>query len=788
MDAKSLELLEFDHAKAHVARHAGFELAARAIASLQPIADPGAIREGLSACAEARRLLSLVPDFTVGAVTDIRPAVSLAAQGKTLEPWELLEIATTLEAVAAARRRIEGFSGMLPRLWALADVLSDLTRLAQEVTRGIGPSGEILDSASPRLTAIRRDIIQERRELVARLEQFVGSSEGQHLVSDTVVTQREGRYVIPVKSEFRRELQGIVHDVSNSGATVFIEPWSMVEQGNTLRELELEERTEIERLLRERSEAVGAHRDEVSHDVEVMTQLEVAMAKARYAWAVKGIEATVVETPGRQSPRLVLRNARHPLLGPTAVPLSLTMGDDLTVLVVTGPNTGGKTVLLKTVGLMAAMTQSGLPVPADDGTVLPVFDGIFADIGDEQSIEQTLSTFSWHVSNLVRIVSGSTDRSLVLLDEPGSATDPAEGSALARALLEHFRRKETLTIAATHYTDVKVFAHTTPGLENASLEFDPVTKKPTYRLQMGFPGGSNALATAARLGLPGEVVEAARQMMPKAEQDLAVLLADLEREKREAAELREELVREQATAKALREEAEQELARLRSEERRTINEARDNVVREVASLHRQIREATAELRKTRTKEQVDRARLTLGEAQARLEAPELRPPAPEAGPTEPEDDGQIHIGDTVRIRGTLTEGTVLSLSEKTYQVEVQCRQTRLWLGVDSLDKVAPSSRPQTPGISIRSNRAISDVPRELDLRGKRAEEVEPELDAYLNAASLARLRSVRIVHGAGTGTVRSIVRDLAARSQLVAGMRPGERSEGGDGVTVLELH
>ena len=788
MDTKSLELLEFDHAKALVARHASFELGRKAIADLQPLNDRQTIEERLAECAEARHLLSMQPDFAMGAVTDIRPAVSLAAQGRVLEPWELLEIAATLEAVANARHRIEEVSDELPRLWAIGQALSDLTTLAREITRGIGPAGEILDTASPRLMEIRREIVEERRELVSRLEQFIASPEGQHLVSDMVVTQREGRYVIPVKSEFRRDLQGIVHDVSNSGATVFIEPWSMIEPGNTLRELELEERTEIERLLQERSEALGAHREEMSHDVEVMTRLEVAVAKARYAHEAKATEAALIKAADDNAlPTLTIRNARHPLLGPDAVPLSLRMGGDLAVLVVTGPNTGGKTVLLKTVGLMVAMTQSGIPVPADDGTRLPVFDSVFADIGDEQSIEQTLSTFSWHVSNLVRIVSDSTNRSLVLLDEPGSATDPIEGSALARALLQHFLSKGTLTIAATHYTDVKVFAHTTDGLQNASLEFDPVTKKPTYRLQIGFPGGSNALATAARLGLPEELVENARRMMPKAEQDLAALLADLEHEKNEASTLRVDLEQERASLEAMRRELHDELARLRTEERRTVSEARDNLVREVASLHRQIRDVSAELRRARSKEQVERARDTLGVVRQYLETPDMQPAPPEESTAVPADDGQIHVGDTVRIRGTFTEGTVLSFSQKTFQVEVQCKQTRLWLGVDSLDRVEPSARPHSPGISIKSEKAKRDVPRELDLRGKRAEEVEPELDSYVNAATLARLPSVRIIHGAGTGTVRTIVREWAAVSPLVTEHRPGERSEGGEGVTILEL-
>ncbi|HHE41240.1 MAG TPA: endonuclease MutS2, partial [Dehalococcoidia bacterium] len=348
MDTKSLELLEFDHVKAQVAQYASFELGRRAIADLQPLTDYNLIQERLAECAEARRLLSVLPDFTIGAVTDIRPAVSLAAQGRVLEPWELLEIATTLQSVAATRHRIEQMREELPQLWSIAETLSDLTALALEISRGIGPSGEILDTASPRLRDIRREMVDQRRDLITRLEQFIASPEGHHLVSDTVVTQREGRYVIPIKSELRRELQGIVHDVSNSGATVFIEPWIMIEPGNALRELELEERTEIERLLRERSKALGMHREEVAHDIEVMTRLEVAIAKARYAHEAKATEAKLITQQTGSLPILDIRNARHPLLGPVAVPLSLKMGNDLTVLVVTGPNTGGKTVLLKT--------------------------------------------------------------------------------------------------------------------------------------------------------------------------------------------------------------------------------------------------------------------------------------------------------------------------------------------------------------------------------------------------------------------------------------------------------
>jgi len=791
MDSKSLELLEFARAKAKVADFASFELSRDELLELQPLTDREAILERLAESSEASLLLALDADFTTGIVTDVRPAASLAAQGMLLQPGDLLEAAETLLTVSDTRRRLEHHSAKLPRLWSIGEILSDLGDIAHQISRGIGPSGEVLDSASPRLMEIRQNIIGARQTLVARLEEYVSSTTGQKLVSDTIVTQREGRYVIPVKAEFRHEVGGIVHDVSNSGATVFLEPWTTVEQGNELRQLEAGERDEIERILSERSRLLGAHRDSIGQDIEAMTALDVALAKARYAERHKAVPAIVLDNRSARSangPRLVLNKARHPLLGSDAVPLSLKMGEDYNVLVVTGPNTGGKTVLLKTVGLMSAMTQAGMPIPAAEGTALPVFDGIYADIGDEQSIEETLSTFSWHLTNAVRIVENATEHSLVLLDEPGASTDPAEGSALARALLEHFLERRTMAIAATHFTDVKVYAHATEGVENASFEFDAVTKRPTYRLHIGFPGGSNALATAARLGLPEELVERARKMLPKADRDLSALLTDLEREKDSLEETRKKVEAAQADLARRQKELDEELARARDVDRQAIQRARDDVTREAAALYRELKAASAELKRERSKSKVDKARQTLGVVQERLQAPEMQVPREEVPEEETPMDPDITVGDTVRIRGATTEATVLSISEKTFQLEVQCGQTRLWLGVDSVDKVAsgsPAPTKKKTTVSIRSRWVDRDVPRELDLRGRRADEIEPELDTYFNAVSMARVPDVRIIHGFGTGTVRNMVRDYVATSRLVKSFRPGDKGEGGDGVTVV---
>ena len=790
MDAKSLELLEFRLAKARVAHFASFELSNQAILDLQPLTDRHQILERLEESAEARRLLALLPDFSISRVDDIHEPTTMASQGMVLQPTEFVRVARTLNSIAGARRRIKDFIAELPRLWAIAQDMADLHLLANDLLVGLGPSGEILDTLSPKLFEMRRQMINARQELVEQLETLVMSSDGQDMVTDQLVTQRDGRYVIPVKAELRKQVHGIVHDVSNSGATVFMEPWETIEQGNLLRELEVGERSEIERVLRERSNALGLHKDKIATSIAAISELDVAVAKARYARDVQALEPTVLEHSTEKNGRnakLYLKEARHPLLGTSAVPLTLEMGSEFQALVVTGPNTGGKTVMLKTIGLLSAMMQAGLPIPVSDGSALPVFDSIFADIGDEQSIEQTLSTFSWHMSNLVRIVTTSTNRSLVLLDEPGSSTDPSEGSALARSLLHHFLEHHTLTLATTHYTDVKVFAHITPGLQNASLEFDPVTKKPTYRLHMGLPGGSNALATAARLGLPQELVDTARAMMPEAEQQLSTLLQDLDTEKRAAEAMTRELQEERLLLQSKRKELDEELAKQRDEDRQVIREARDSVAREAAALHRQMREVSVELRKHRGKSQLEVARKTLGVAQEKISSEEFQVLPQTATETVPVDDGQIRVGDTIRIRGTSTDATVITISEKNYQLEVQCGQTKLWLGVDSVDKVAAIIQPPRGTISIKARKSDANVPMELDLRGRRADEIEPALDTYLNAATLSGLPSARIIHGFGTGTVRDIVRDYVSTSRLVRGFRPGQKNEGGDGVTVLEF-
>jgi len=477
LDDKSLRILEFHRIREILAGFTSFSASRELAAGLRPVSDYAAISLSLKQPAEARRLLSLEPGFSIGGVADIRETARIAALGRVLEPAELLEVRCTLEAVRKLRSSLTRLSEELPLLWAIAGGTTALPGLEESINRCISPAAELLDSASPALAAIRHRLKELREHLLDRLHSIINSPRGQRIAQEPIVTEREGRYVIPIKIESRKEIKGIVHDISNSGATLFIEPWSTLPMGNELRELTLQERHEIDKILTGLSAKVAEYEAEISRNIALVAELDLALAKARFAGKF-GASEPVVIPPGEKlagGAGLRLVAARHPLLGERAVPMTLEIGQDFSILIITGPNTGGKTVALKTIGLLSLMAQAGIPIPASEESRLPVFDSIFADIGDEQSIEQTLSTFSWHIGNIVRIINSATENSLVLLDELGISTDPAEGSALARSILLHFLSLGTVTVATTHYSDLKAFARTPPLTSTRLLLSRPTT-------------------------------------------------------------------------------------------------------------------------------------------------------------------------------------------------------------------------------------------------------------------------------------------------------------------------
>jgi DNA mismatch repair protein MutS2 len=764
------------------------------------------VQQRLQETSEARHLLDVQGSFSLGGAHDVRPLAQNARRGAILQPADLLDILSTLRVGRRVQRLLGRIRDQVPRLADMADRVEPCEVLADDIGRCINDQGEVVDHASPKLARIRREMRTAHERLMDKLNRIIANAQNASYLQESLITLRGGRYVIPIKAEFKGRIPGIVHDTSASGATLFIEPLSAVEVANRWRERQIEERKEVERILAELSAQVGGLVDEVTWTVEALAELDLALAKARYAHALEATEPHLFrfgargrktqperrsdpESPGPSTRHpgsvLDLRQARHPLLDPEkVVPIDVHLDDDYYVLVITGPNTGGKTVSLKTVGLMVAMAQSGLHLPVMEGSALSVFEGVYADIGDEQSIEQSLSTFSSHLTNIVRILDAADERGLVLLDELGAGTDPVEGSALAQALLSHLLERGITTLVATHFSELKVFAHATPGVENASMEFDLETLSPTYRMQIGLPGRSNAFAIAERLGLRAGIVDRARALVSPEELEAESLLAEIQEARQVATAARDEAL---LTQRRVAEESRQLAARLATiEGERTsiLGEARAQARRELAAVREEIEALRAEM-----PEQPSMSALGdewLAQARARLAEQErsVRPPPAPRPPEEVSRPGEVELGDTVRIRGLNTTGQVTALDGET--AEVQVGNFCVTVQVSELERHAHSKavEPETPTVQMDVHRA-PDV--ELDLRGQRVEEALPRLEKYLDDAFLAAMPLVRIVHGKGTGALRQAVRQQLREHPLVKSHRSGERGEGGSGVTVAYL-
>jgi DNA mismatch repair protein MutS2 len=790
VDQTSLELLEFPKVREIVASFTSFSASRELALNLMPSAEPQLISLLLTQSAEARRFLALNPGASIGNIVDCRAEAEMASRGKILAKSTMVSIKGSLQEIRSLRAAIGKLKDKLPALWNIASGIKDLPQLEAEIGRCLTPAGEVLDSASDKLSGLRQQLKIAREEILSRLDSITKSRHSQRFLQEPLIMMRHDRYVVPVKAEMRKEIKGIVHDISNTGATVFVEPLATVELGNELREVALAEEQEVQRILSDLSSQVGIHCADISRNVALAAEIDLALAKARYAEKVNATEP-VIATAGGDSPdtrtktnRLRLIGARHPLLAEKAVPLSIEIGNDFSILVISGPNAGGKTVALKTVGLLTLMAQAGIPVPAAPESCIPVFDDIFADIGDEQSIEQMLSTFGWHISNIVRILRNSTGNSLVLLDELGTSTDPVEGVALARSVLLHFLSNGNLVVATTHYSGLKVFAHQTAGLKNASLDFDPLTLKPTYHLTIGVPGGSNALSIASQLGMEPEIIATAKDFMPDGHLEMESLLSSLGDEKRRVEELRNSLESDKSKIDGLREELKRELQRLKVEERNTLRQIKDNLLSEAASLEKEIREAIKTIQKAKTKTSIERAKRVLAGVYQEMESRDWQ--TQQSRPTE--ETSAIEVGDRVRLIETGLEGIVLSVLENRNELEIQAGDIKVKMKSAGVEKV--SSLPTAATVPPSVVKTGSDKKRsslELDLRGKRADEVEPKLDVYLNDAFVSGLGQVRIIHGVGTGTVRQIVHDFIRGHPLVKSFGQAGNGEGGSGVTIVKL-
>jgi DNA mismatch repair protein MutS2 len=790
MEQKHLNTIEFSQILSRLARHATFSAGCELAEALKPSPLFAEVEHRLQETREARHVLDAHGGLPLGGAHDIRPLARNAARGAILQPSDLLDIENTLRVGRRVHRILARLHGEAALLADIAARIEPCEGLAAEITRCVSEQGEIIDHASVKLSQIRRGMRAAHDRLQERLNRLVTNPQNATYLQEALVTQRAGRYVIPVKADFRNRIPGVIHDTSASGATLFIEPLSLVDMGNRWRQLQIEERKEVERILAELSAQVAELADELAWTVQALAELDLIMAKAHYANDLGATHPNLFSLKGSRSgvhptPVLDLRQARHPLLDPeTVVPIDVRLGEGKTSLVITGPNTGGKTVTLKTVGLMAAMTQAGLHPPVAEGSVLPVFEGIYADIGDEQSIEQSLSTFSSHLINIVDILDRADTRSLVLLDELGAGTDPVEGSALARAILSRLLAQRITTMVATHYSELKAFAHTTPGVENASVEFNLETLSPTYRLQLGLPGRSNAFAIAERLGLAPDIVYTARALVSPEEQETETLLAEIQQAHQEAIVARDEALFAQRQLDEHEHRLAARLAAIGGERAAILGETRAQARQELAEVRREIRALRTEI--SETTQQSELGEKWLAQARERLEQKEreVAPPVPPPPPEEKKLAGEISVGDTVWVSGLGTTGQVTALDGESSEVQVGSFRVRVQLS--DLERRAQRKDthvpPPTVPVVLHPSPGV-----ELDLRGQRVDEVLPRLDKHLDDAFLAGLPFVRIIHGKGTGALRHAVHQQMRSHPLVGSYRLGEQGEGGSGVTVAYL-
>ena len=796
MNSKFLRPLELDKILARLAAHAEFSASEQLARELAPAIEPDEIARRQSETTEAVALLDQHPEMGIGGARDVRALTKSARIGALITPVELLDLRQTLIAARTLRRALGRLSELYPRLAARTALIEEAPAVVDAIARAVNERGEIADSASSELARIRRDLNSQRARLMDKLQRLLTSSANAKVIQEAIITQRDGRYVIPIRAEAKGKISGIVHDTSASGATIFIEPLSAVEMGNRVRELEREETREVERILRELSALVAAHADAIDATVATLAELDLAFAKAKYSVEIRGTEPefeirnSKFENKKANSefriPNLELRDARHPLLDPDqVVPISVQLGGEFSILVITGPNTGGKTVTLKTIGLMALMAQCGLHIPARAGSRLPVYTGIFADIGDEQSIEQSLSTFSGHLRNIIEILREADARALVLLDELGAGTDPVEGSALARAILAHLLDRKIPALVATHYAELKAFAHLTPGVANASVEFDVETLSPTYHLTMGLPGESNAFAIATRLGLGRGIIEQARATIARGNVEMEQMLAEIKRARQEAASAHAHAEIAQREAEQRAKEARRIAAETEQAREAILQRARDDAQAEIALAREELNRLRQEWRAVSlARDFVANEQAKLDEIEAGLTPPPLTPPPfAKSGQTK---EGKPEVGDHVLVARLGQTGQVIAMDATGAEVQVGSFRVRVKL--DELgDKVAAPNKPQEKITSRVTVPEVESPGVEVSLRGMRADDALDILEKYLDRAYLAGLPYVRIVHGKGTGTLRKLARDLMRQHPLVAEIREAAQYEGGEGVTIARL-
>ena len=784
---KSMQTLELPRVLDMLADQAVTEEGKDKARRLRPETDPVEVTALLAETTAAVEKMVLGGSPAFAGVRPVAGSLQRANMGGSLNTRELLDIAKVLAAARSAKEYGEGEAEKKTPIDVLFHSLRPNRFLEDKITGSIVGDGELADSASPELASIRRHMRATESKVRDILQRIISSSQAKYL-QESIITQRSGRYVVPVKSEFKNEIPGLVHDLSGSGSTFFIEPMGVVKANNELRELQAKEEKEIDRILAELSAEAASFREDINLDYELLIRLDVIFARAKLSNKMHAM------APGLSTKGLNLRRARHPLLPPkTAVANDLSLGETFDTLVITGPNTGGKTVTLKTIGLLTLMAQCGLHIPAGDGSVIKVCKRVLADIGDEQSIAQSLSTFSSHMSNIVGILEETDDETLILLDELGGGTDPVEGAALASAIIDHARSLGAMVAATTHYAELKVYAMTTPGVENASCEFDVETLAPTYRLLVGIPGKSNAFAIARRLGISEAIIQDAAARVDAENvrfEDVLTKLdhqrQEMEKEQRQAAQLRREM--EEASAKAqayrdqLQKEKEKAEASAKAQARAILDDARrtaDQVFQELGDMRKK---AQKEQNWQKVNDQRAGLRHKLNEAEDKLGA---RPQAAVPPMLRP-----AKKGDTVTILKTGTQASVLSVN-KDGVLQLQAGILRITAKQDEVRVVEGETQSQKAAKQYirRTEHKLRSLgaKAEVDLRGMTTDEAELTLAQFLDRAMVSNLTQVTVIHGKGTGAVRKAVHTYLKRCKGVASFRLGRYGEGEDGVTIVEL-
>lgn len=789
MQHKYFKTLEFDKILDNLCALCQLEGARKRAMNLPVLTDPTQIHDALSETDEALRLLLGRGNIPLAPVSDIRASAKRTLLDATLSMRELLNIAQTLRVSREIRRFFDGLetADSFPILYGLSCALLELKSLETDITGAILSEDQMADNASANLANIRRKLKTTQNKIRDILQDIIHSQKYQKVLQDALITTRDGRFVVPVKAEQRGELPGIVHDASASGATVFVEPMAVVTAGNELRKLEAEEKEEIERILQDLSSKVAQHAHAISENYNILTTLDFIMAKGKL-----GLDMNAVMPIMNKDGIIDIKKARHPLIPKnTVVPIDIRLGEDFSTLVITGPNTGGKTVSLKTVGLLTLMAQAGLHIPAESGSRMGIFSQVFADIGDEQSIEQSLSTFSAHMVNIVSIIKHVDAESLVLFDELGAGTDPTEGAALAISILEYVKTAGARAVATTHYSELKLYALSEHGVENASCAFDVATLRPTYRLLIGVPGKSNAFAISKRLGLPEHIIENAKTRIQTDNLIFEDLLTDLEKQRHMAE-------KERAKAERLRRESQQEKKEA-SGEKKKLESAREKMMSEARLEARKIveqakKEAEAIIRELRTTEEMKDKKArekAIEEARARLNRSmdELAESIVEdkIAPDEQLDPTSLRIGMYVEVATLGQKGTLQSLPDNNGNVYVQTGILKVKTHVMTLKK-AQEPKPQKSSSSVSSGGTPRPtVKSELDVRGEQLTDALLYVERYINDASRSHLETVTIIHGRGTGVLKDGIRKALSKNKQVKSHRPGTYGEGEDGVTVVTL-